>query len=240
VSLEDAAASPAPRPGAEHLDALRKLDTCSVANAIEATGVRLRNEGYMDATVRCMFPELPPLVGYAMTLRVKSADPPVEGVPARERSDWWEAFVAIPEPRLLVIQEEPSNPASGSVLGEVHAHIYRALGCRGVVTDGAIRDLPALRALRMPLFAGHVAVSHAYAHVVEVAAPVKVGGLTIRPGDLIHGDVHGVLRVPAEVADRIPAIAARQKARERRIIDYCDSPAFSLEGLRRLLEQPGD
>ncbi|HWA13229.1 MAG TPA: RraA family protein [Burkholderiales bacterium] len=240
MTLEDAAASPAPRPGADPLDALRRLDTCSVANAIEATGVRLRNEGYMDATVQCMFPELPPLVGYAMTLRVKSADPPVEGVPARERNDWWEAFVAIPEPRLLVIQGEPGDPASGSVLGEVHAHIYRSLGCGGVVTDGAIRDLPALRALRMPLFAGHVAVSHAYAHVVEAGAPVKVGGLTIQPGDLIHGDVHGVLRVPAEVADRIPAIAARQRARERQIIDYCGSPAFSLEGLRRLLGQPGD
>jgi 4-hydroxy-4-methyl-2-oxoglutarate aldolase len=218
------------------LDLLVGLATCDLANAIEVTGVRLRNEGYMDSTVRCLFPEFAPLMGYALTLRVRTGDPPIAGPAYVERADWWDQFLAIPEPRLLVVKAEPDDSGSGSILGEVHAHIYRGLGCVGLVTDGAVRDLPALRRLGFPVFAGHVSVSHAYAHVVEVGIPVVVGGLEVRTGDLIHGDGHGVLSVPLQVAHELPAIAARQKKQDQAIIEYCRSTAFTVDGLKRLLD----
>jgi 4-hydroxy-4-methyl-2-oxoglutarate aldolase len=220
---------------AETLELLRNLDTCAIANSIEATGVRLRNEGYTDSTIHCLFPELPPLVGYALPLRVRTGEPPIGGLAYVDRVDWWERFLAIPQPRVLVVEDEPGGAASGSILGEVHANIYRALGCAGIVTNGAARDLPALRRLGFPVFASHVSVSHAYAHVIAVGDPVTVGGLQIRTGDLLYGDGHGILSIPLQVAQELPAIAARQKKQEQAIIEYCHSTEFTVEGLKRLL-----
>jgi len=222
-------------PDPETLQLLRNLDSCAITNAIETTAVRLRNEGYVDASIQCLFPELRPLLGYALTLRVRTGDPPIEGISFVDRVDWWERFLAVPEPRLLVMHAAPGGAASGSVLGEVHANIYRALGCKGIITSGAVRDLPALRRLGFPVFAGHVSVSHGYAHIVEIGEPVSVGGLTIRTGDLLHGDAHGVVSIPLQVAHALPAIVARQKQQEQAVIDYCHSAEFTVEGLKRLL-----
>ena len=60
----------------EELHALRGLDACTLANAIETFHERLRNEGFVDHTVRCLFPELPPMLGYAATLRIRGSAPP--------------------------------------------------------------------------------------------------------------------------------------------------------------------
>jgi 4-hydroxy-4-methyl-2-oxoglutarate aldolase len=235
MTQQDPEAFPNPPLNAETLELLRNLDTCVIANSIEATGVRLRNEGYMDSTIHCLFPELPPLVGYALPLRVRTGEPPIEGLAFVDRVDWWEQFLDIPQPRVLVVEDEPGGAASGAILGEVHANIYRALGCAGIVTNGAARDLPALRRLGFPVFASHVSVSHVYAHVVAVGDPVTVGGLRIRTGDLLHGDGHGILSIPLQVAQELPAIAARQKKQEQAIIEYCHSTGFTVEGLKRRL-----
>jgi len=237
TKLDPAVLSGLPRLDSAITDALKTLATCDLANAIEATAVRLRNEGYVDSTVRCLFPELAPLLGYALTLRVKTGDPPIAESGYVERADWWDLFLNIPEPRLLVVKGEPSDAAAGSILGDVHAGVYRALGSVGVVTDGAVRDLPALRAMGFPVFAKHISVSHAYAHVVEVGMPVVIGGLEVRTGDLLHGDLHGVLSIPLQVASELPAIATRLKKHEQSIIDYCQSASFSVDGLKRLLDR---
>ena len=189
MTAQDLGTAPNPPLDTETLELLSKLDTCAIANSIEATGVRLRNEGYMDSTIHSLFPDLPPLLGYALPLRVRTNGPPIEELAYVDRVDWWEQFLAIPQPRLLVVDDEHGNAASGSILGEVHTNVYRALGCAGVVTNGAVRDVPALRKLGFPVFANHVSVSHAYAHVVAVGEPVTVGGLQIRTGDLLHGEV---------------------------------------------------
>ena len=224
----------------EQLDALRALDTCTLANAIEATGVRLRNEGYMDASVRCLFPEIAPLLGYALTLRVRTSAPPVRGVRYVDHIDWAERVLALPQPRILVVEDVDGAAATGSFMGEVHANIYAALGCEGVITNGAVRDLPALQRLRFQTFASHLSVSHAYVHVVEVGTPVTVGGMQVVTGDLLHGDRHGVLSIPAAVAAELPGIAAGQKIEEQRVIRYCRSREFSLEGLTQLLRRLQD
>ena len=130
-------------------------------------------------------------------------------------------------------------PGTGSFLGEVHAHIYRALGCAGIVTNGAVRDLPALRRMGFPAFASHVSVSHAYAHVVEVGGPVVVGGLEVQSGDLLHGDLHGVLSIPLRSWTSCrPSRPSRRKS-EQTIKEFCRSPEFSVDGLRQLLQQFG-
>lgn len=216
----------------EELEALRKISTPTIANAIETFNVRPRNEGFMDSSIRCLFPELGTMVGYAVTARIEAEQPAAEGhrVPVFE---WWESVLKTPAPRVLVMQDLDRQPI-GAFWGEVMANVHRALDCAGVVTDGGVRDLDEVRALGFHFFAAHVLVSHAYIHLVDVGAPVKVGGLVVRPGDLIHADKHGVITIPFEIAKDIAETVERLERGEREVIEYCQSKEFTFEGFKKL------
>lgn len=221
---------------AAELDALQRLDTCTVSNAVETFGIRLRNAGFADSRVRCMFDDFPPMVGYAATAQLRTGEPPIAGRIHFDRTDWWKSILQVPAPRVVVLQDLDEPPGLGAFIGEVHAAILRALGCVGYVTDGAVRELPRIKGTGLQLFAGNVAVSHAYAHMFEFGSQVNVGGLEVRPGDLLHGDRHGLLSIPKEIAGEIPAAAAKLQAGERRVIEFCRSPEFSVEKLRQVLK----
>jgi 4-hydroxy-4-methyl-2-oxoglutarate aldolase len=227
---------PAKSLSGEQLDALRRIDTCMVSNAIESFNVRLRNAGFADARVGCMLPDLPPMVGYAATARLSSGEPPIGGGTFRDRADFWNRILQVPAPRVLVLEDIDDHPGRGAFVGVAQTAIMKALGCTGYVTNGAVRELPSVRAMNFHLFAGSVTVSHAYAHIFEIGSPVKVGGLEVRPGDLLHGDRHGVLTVPLQVAAGVPAAAQRLRLREQRLIEFCQSPAFSVEGLQDFIK----
>lgn len=219
------------------LSQLRAIDTCSIADAIERTDIRLHNEGFSSADgLRCHFPELSPMVGYAVTLRVRTANPPMQGGRYAERTDWWDQLAAQPAPHVLLVEDVDRHPGHGAFLGETHAAMFQALGCVGIVTNGSVRSLPAMRLRGLPVFSGSVSPSHAYVHVVDAGMPINVSGLRVAPGDLIHGDGHGVIRVPAAVAGEIPEIVERIRVQKQRIIDLCDSPSFSREQLRELMK----
>jgi regulator of RNase E activity RraA len=218
------------------LEELRQLDACSVANAIEKFAVRLRNSGFADSTVRCVFEDFPPVVGYAATLRVRTSDPPMDGDSYYYRLDWLDHLLSVPAPRVLVIQDLDRQPGLGAFIGEVHANILKAMGCAAVATNGAVRDLEGVRALEFQMFAGNLSVSHAFAHLFDFGGPVEVGHLHVEPGDLLHGDRHGVQTVPLEIAQKVPALARRMNGEERGIIEFCQSSAFTLEKLRSDVE----
>jgi 4-hydroxy-4-methyl-2-oxoglutarate aldolase len=61
---------------------------------------------------------------------------------------------------------------------------------------------------------------------------VRVGGLTVSPGDLLHGDKHGVTVIPPSIAAEVVSAAARMERQERQIIDLCQAPDFTLEELK--------
>ena len=214
------------------LEAMRKLDSGTLANAIETFQKRLRNEGFVDHTVRSFCPHLEPMVGYAATLRIRGSAPPTAGGVYSDRTDWWEYLLSVPAPRIAVLEDIASRPGLGSLIGAVHMNILRALQCVGVVTNGAVRDLPAAQIAGFHYFAGNLAVSHSYVHIVEIGKPVEIGGLKIQSGNLLHGDCHGVQSIPLDIAGRIPLAAAEISAKEHAIIDICQSPDFSLEKLR--------
>ena len=218
------------------LDQLCTLDSCTVSNAIERLDVRLRNEGFTDISVRCLSPALPPMLGYAATGRMRSAEAPTASYCYHERMDWWEYVATIPSPRVIVLEDIDTHPGFGALFGEIHAQIGRALGCVGYVTNGAVRDLKEIGRTGFHLFARGISVSHAYAHVVDFGGPVKVGGLLINPGDLLHGDLHGVVSVPAAIAAKIPGVAAELLAEEGELIQLCQPGQFSLEKLRQQIE----
>jgi regulator of RNase E activity RraA len=221
----------------EQLEALRRLDACTLANAIETFHERLRNEGFMGHSVRCLFPNLQPMIGYAATVKIRGSSPPTTGNLYSERTDWWDYILSLPAPRIVVVQDLAARPGLGSLVGAVHMNILRALHCSGVVTNGSVRDIPAAQSAGFHYFAGSVSVSHAYVHIVEIGSPVEIDGLKIRSGDLLHGDLHGVQSIPLDIAPRIPEAAAKITAEEQALIALCRSPEFSLQKLRAAVKR---
>jgi regulator of RNase E activity RraA len=142
-----------------------------------------------------------------------------------------------PEPR-VVVMHDLDRPVIGSFWGEVNANIHTALGCAGVVTDGSVRDLDEVRELGFQFYSSCVTVSHAYVHLVEIGAPVKVGGLWVKPGDLLMGDKHGVIKVPLEIAKDVPKAAQMMEDWERKVINFCKSKEFNAERLKELFMSP--
>lgn len=217
------------------IEALRRWPTPAVANAIETFKVRPNGEGFMLG-IRCMFPELGPMVGYAATATMRATQP--GGADGRRLMlAHWRNIAAQPTPRVVVLQDLDDPPAFGSFWGEVNGNIHKALGCAGVVTNGGVRDLDEVRALGFQFYAADVIPSHADVHLVSVGGKVKVGGLEVKDGDLIHADQHGVVTIPHEIAREVPRAAAEVEKRERAIIALCQSPEFSIEALaKRLIE----
>lgn len=215
----------------EELGALRRYSSPSIANAIETFNTVPRNEGFMGPEIRGLFPELGPMVGYAVTAMIRADLEPdrSQRVPVQE---WWDYILTLPAPRVLVMQDLDNPRPVGAYWGEVQANLHRALGCVGTISDGGVRDLDEVRRLGFHFFAPHVLVSHAYVHLVRIGVPVRVGGLVVRPGDLLHGDQHGVVRVPDELAREAPAAAARVEATEREIIACSQSPDFTVDRLK--------
>lgn len=222
-------------PSPDIIEALRAYDTPTLANAVESLGIRLRNEGFTDASVRCVVRQPKPLVGRAVTVRIRCSNPPKAGHAYTDRTDWWKVVSELPRPLIAVIEDVDDHPGTGSFIGGVHAAILQALGCAGVITNGAVRDIPALEELGMHAFAGSVSVSHAYAHIVEFGRPVQIGGLEIKGGDLLHADRHGILSIPESSAHRLPEIAERIIAADNAVMGVCRSRDFSIEKLRQAI-----
>ena len=218
------------------IDALRKISSPSIANAIETFNVRPRNQGFMSSEIRCLFPELGPLVGHAVTAVIRAEPQPLEG----HRSStfgWWDYVLSIPAPRVIVVHDLDEPRGQGAQWGEVQANIHKALGAVGTITDGSVRDLDEVRALGFQFAAAHVSVSHAYVHMVDFGLPVKVGGLWVKPGDLVHADQHGVVSIPKEIAGQVAEAVAKVEADERKIIGVCQSRDFSADKLKDLYKQ---
>ena len=210
---------------------LGRISSPTVANAIETFNVRPWNAGFVSSEIVCRFPRLPAMVGYAVTALIRAEPPPIEGHRAQEFA-WWDHVAVSPGPRVVVMHDIDEPPGQGAYWGEVQANIHRALGVLGVVTDGTVRDLPEAEAVGFHFFSAHVSVSHAYVHMVDFGLPVKLGRLWIHPGDLLHGDQHGVVVIPREIAAKIPEAAARIEARERKMIAVCQKPGVTVEELK--------
>ena len=119
------------------LEKLCKIDTCTVSNAIERLKARLRNEGQISGdVVHCMFPDLPPVIGYAVTGCMRSTTAPVTGRAYHENMHWWRYVSSIPEPRIMVVQDRDDDPGAGALFGELHAVIGQALHCVAYVSNG--------------------------------------------------------------------------------------------------------
>jgi regulator of RNase E activity RraA len=201
------------------LDKLAKYDTPTICNVIELFDVRPRNRGYMDSRVKSNFPEMPAMVGFAATASFRSDAPPMGGDAYGSLQSQLEQFEQLPGPPVVVIQDLDDPPAA-AVFGEVMCSTYQAYGARGLVTNGAGRDLEQVRGIQFPVFTGSTICSHGYCHLLHVGLPVRIGGLSLQDGELLHGDANGVTTIPVEIASEVADIAAEFLAAEDIMLNY--------------------
>jgi regulator of RNase E activity RraA len=201
------------------LEKLRKFDTPTICNVIELFDVRPRNRGYMDARIRCNFPHLPPIVGFASTAAFRSDAPPAGGDAYGSLEQQVEGFASLPGPAVVVF-EDLDDPPVGATFGEVMCSTYQSFGSVGLITSGGGRDLDQVRAIDFPVFTGSTICAHAYCHILHVGLPVRVGGLMVSQGDLLHGDANGVTNIPRAIAAAVADIAAEFVDAEKIVLDY--------------------
>ena len=219
------------------LTELRKIRTPIVYDTIERLGVRSRSAGYSQPGVACILPSLGAMVGYACTGKIAAEIPPAPGERQVAQPDVWRYVGAARQPSVMVVQDMDQPPARGCAWGDVAASIMLRLGCVGALTNGGVRDIREVEALGFQLFAASQVVGHAYIRYVEINTPVKIGALVINPGDLLHGDEHGIVIIPNEVPlEELVARCREFLASEQVLIDYCAQPGFSVDEAARQME----
>jgi 4-hydroxy-4-methyl-2-oxoglutarate aldolase len=205
------------------LERLRKYDTPTICNVIELFEVVPRNRGYMDGRIRCCFPELAPMVGFACTASFRSDAAPAGGDAYGSIEKQLAMFAELAGPAVVVFQDLDDSPVAAT-FGEIMCSTYQAYGSVGLVTSGGGRDLDQVRAIGYPVFTGSTICSHGYCHMLHLGLPVRVGGLMVSQGDLLHGDTNGVASIPLAIAAAVADIAAEFVAAEKIILDYVRAP----------------
>jgi 4-hydroxy-4-methyl-2-oxoglutarate aldolase len=201
------------------LERLRKFDTPTVCNVVELFELRPWTAGYLDSRIQACFPKLPPMVGYASTATFRSASPPRAGNVYSGLAEQAASFAELPGPAVVVFQDLDSPPAAAT-FGEVMCSTYKAFGAAGLITSGTGRDLDQVEAIAFPCFTAGTTCAHGYCHIVQLNAPVHVGGVTVHPGDLLHGDRNGVTTIPNEVAAETADACVEFMAAEAVVLDY--------------------
>jgi 4-hydroxy-4-methyl-2-oxoglutarate aldolase len=220
---------PTSTPTAADLELLRRYDTPTVCNVVELFDARPRHAGYVNARIQACYPKLPPMVGYASTATFRAAAPPRAGNVYSGLSEQIAAFAELPGPAVVVFQDLDDPPAAAT-FGEVMCTSYQAFGAAGLITSGAARDLDQVEPLRFPCFAGGTMCAHGYCHIPQIHVPVHVGGVTVHPGDLLHGDRNGVTTIPVEIAAAVAHACAEYMAAEAVVLDYLKSGRIDPQG----------
>jgi regulator of RNase E activity RraA len=214
------------------LELLRQFDTPTVCNVIELFDFRPRTTGYLDERIQACFPELLPMVGFASTATFRSAAPPRVGDTYSSLLEQVRSFSNLPGPAVVVFQDLDDPPAAAT-FGEVMCSTYKAFGAVGLITSGAGRDLDQVEKLGFPCFTSGTICAHGYCHTLDINVPVHVGGVTIKPGELIHGDRNGATAIPIEIASDVAQACSEYVQAETILLDVLRKGSVDLESFTR-------
>jgi 4-hydroxy-4-methyl-2-oxoglutarate aldolase len=217
------------------MEKLLAADSPTISNAIERFKVRSRREGYMGPQIQCRFPDFGRVIGYAVTCTIVEYDENYPPDP-KERFKWLEAIALSPKPVICVVKDCCHRKGWSSHWGEIVGTQVQVLGACAIVTDGAVRDLEALYAMRMKVWSEHVVVSHGYIDVGLAQVPVEVGGLVVHPGDVLHADCNGIVSIPKDILDELPEAVDAVLAGERDVITHMREKGYDLEAHRKSIE----
>ena len=149
------------------------------------------------------------------------------------------AAVAQAEPGEVLVLTMP-EPTPVALVGELLATQAKGRGVAAVLVDAAVRDVEELREVGVPIWARYVRVCGAEKSVPgAIGEPVRVGGATIRQGDVVVLDADGAVVVEqARVEEVLAASRARaEREREKRTKLEAGALSYDLDGLRELVER---
>jgi len=198
----------------EMIDALREFDTPSITNVVATyPGNPLCLElyhpwtqnWYTDQTLRCWYPEMKPVVGYAVTCVYGLPDPMYRGLSFMDAVD---ALDASRKPTIFVFEQQFPPEIAGKVglSGGNMTSAMKAVGCVGAISNGPSRDIDEIRPMGFQYLTSGITPGHGPTAVHAVSVPVHVAGMDVAPGEIIHMDENGAVKFPA---DRLEAVLAK-------------------------------
>ncbi len=219
------------------LEGLGEIDTPTISNVVATypkseACLKLYDawygEWYTDTSIKCVYPEMKPIVGHVATVIFCEASEKYTGV-----GRWVlpEHIDSTDKPVVLVAEQQfpPELTDRVGLFGEMMTTRYKALGVAAVVTNGPMRDIDAIKPLEVQYFCTGTTPSHGDMMVKAVGVPVAVGGMTVMPGDMVHMDLHGVVKFPAEYREEVLIRARKLLENEAGSAAFFNDPEFNLE-----------
>jgi regulator of RNase E activity RraA len=219
------------------LEKLKSYDTPTICNALEIVDPARRLTGFTMRPLVCPFPQLPPMVGYAKTATIRTTHAHELDAKAQraQRIAYYEYVAGEPQPGIVVIQDlDGAEAGFGAFWGEVMSAVHKGLGLLGCVTDGSIRDIDQW-APGFQVLAGSIGPSHAHVHLADFGKEVRVAGMVVRSGDIVHADRHGAVTIPEAMAAKLPAACDLLARKEAVILEMARAPGFNVAKLREAL-----
>lgn len=214
----------------ELLNLLQKVDTPTVCNAIEVVDGKRGFDRFTRGTLLSSAPSAGAIVGYACTAKIAANQPPDEepDVIRERRIEYYRHMAAAPKPSIAVIEDTDYPDCTGAYWGELNTSIHKSLGLSGALTNGVMRDLDHM-VDGFPVIAGSLGPSHSFVHVVELGTPVKLFGLDVNNGDLVHADQHGAVIIPSNILSELGSAFNKLFASERIILSETSKGPMDIE-----------
>lgn len=214
---------------------LADFDTALLANTIGYVDPTPVHEWYMGGSIGSLTPTVGPTVGVAMTLEIDTSTPGNRPEPENYYALLREIQQS-PDPVVVVMKAVGSRPDHECVMGDGMAKMMHSVGCVGVVTDGGVRDIEGILTLPFGVYARGRTVHHTAIRYVRYNRPVEVGGITVSPGDLIHANIGGVIKIPPTCRERLPALATEMRAFEHAAHCIFRQTDLSIDEKRRAVD----
>lgn len=227
---------------------LEQFDTPTVTNAVATypgdtetcLGLYEPNRigWYTDERIRCLYPELGPRCGYAVTC--------VYGMPGNGfgRLSFQDILLALedsPKPVILCMKQDMPRPyrSRNAMIGGNMMTCFRQLGVTGVLGDGPARDYREMQPMGVQCLFSGLTAGHGVMPVEAVNVPVSLCSMDVAPGEVIHMDENGAVKFPAsflpQVLENCRKIAAKDKRRQEEIRRLTDARAIAdaMKGIYR-------
>jgi regulator of RNase E activity RraA len=219
------------------IEELETFSTPSILNGLKRLGLPVEKLETMDRmAIGCQAPGLGARCGLAVTRKIATRRSGPAGGSLQAGPD--QGLNAVAGPRFLVVQNVGDWRGPVSCWGELTAHINVALDCRAGVTNGPVRDVPEMEQIGFQTWSSGIGPGGGHVDLLAVNEPVTVGGVIVNSGDLMHGDAHGIVKIPKELAKDLPDSIRAAEAREQKLFAVCRDPDFTLEKLVEAMKQP--
>ena len=195
------------------IEQLADFDTALIANTIGYIDPTPVHEWYLGGSIASLTPTVGPTVGVAMTCEVDSSTP-------GSRADFELYYTLLEQiqrsatPVVVVAKAVGSRPDHECIIGDGMAKMLHSVGCVGLVTDGGVRDIEGILTVPFGVYARGRTIHHCGVRFVRINRPVEVGGITVTPGELIHANAGGVIKIPPGCREKLPAFATEMRAFE--------------------------